>query len=68
MNHWLGSRDPVRTLAPNWGVARGDPGKAVLHVPTSRGSEGEAMTQLDRTVWTAPVRNLVWVAAQFGHR
>lgn len=30
--------------------------------------EGEAMTQLDRTVWTAPVRNLVWVAAHFGHR
>jgi hypothetical protein len=34
----------------------------------STATEGEAMTQLDRTVWTAPVRNLVWVAAQFGHR
>ena len=29
---------------------------------------GDAMTDLDRTVWTAPVRNLVWVAAHFGHR
>lgn len=30
--------------------------------------EGDAMAHLDRTVWTAPVRNLVWVAAHFGHR
>jgi hypothetical protein len=29
---------------------------------------GDAMAHLDRTVWTAPVRNLVWVAAHFGHR
>lgn len=28
----------------------------------------DAMAELDRTVWTAPVRNLVWVAAHFGHR
>ena len=28
----------------------------------------DAMAELDRTVWTAPVRNLVWVAARFGHR
>jgi hypothetical protein len=26
----------------------------------------DAMAELDRTVWTAPVRNLVWVAARFG--
>ena len=31
-------------------------------------SRGEAMAELDRTVWTAPVRNLVWVAAHFGHQ
>jgi hypothetical protein len=31
-------------------------------------TEGEGMAELDRTVWTAPVRNLVWVAAHFGHR
>jgi hypothetical protein len=31
-------------------------------------TEGEQMAELDRTVWTAPVRNLVWVAAHFGHR
>jgi hypothetical protein len=30
--------------------------------------EGDVMADLDRTVWTAPVRNLVWVAAHFGHR
>jgi hypothetical protein len=29
---------------------------------------GDAMADLARTVWTAPVRNLVWVAAHFGHR
>jgi hypothetical protein len=29
---------------------------------------GDAMAELDRTVWTAPVRNLVWVAAHFGHQ
>ena len=28
----------------------------------------DAMAELDRTVWTAPVRNLVWVAAHFGHQ
>ena len=28
----------------------------------------DPMAELDRTVWTAPVRNLVWVAAHFGHR
>jgi hypothetical protein len=31
-------------------------------------SEGEPVAQLDTTVWTAPVRNLTWVAARFGHR
>jgi hypothetical protein len=31
-------------------------------------SREDAMAELDRTVWTAPVRNLVWVAAHFGHR
>ena len=56
MNAPLGTIDPIRTLAPN---------SSDVHRPQS---EGEAMTQLDRTVWTAPVRNLVWVAAQFGHR
>jgi hypothetical protein len=48
----------------------------VIHPPTLLRStrrhrhvtKGDAMVDLDRTVWTAPVRNLVWVAAQFGHR
>lgn len=31
-------------------------------------TKGDAMVDLDRTVWTAPVRNAVWVAARFGHR
>ncbi len=31
-------------------------------------TRGDAMAELDRTVWTAPVRNLVWVAAHFGHQ
>lgn len=63
----MGTLDPIRTLAPNIVVTRVPlVGTIPLH-PTS-GTEGEAMTQLDRTVWTAPVRNLVWVAAQFGHR
>lgn len=31
-------------------------------------TQGGRMTELDRTVWTAPVRNGVWVAARFGHR
>lgn len=52
----LGTPDPIRTFAPNTGRT------VTVHL------EGEAMAQLDRTVWTAPVRNLVWVAAQFGHR
>ena len=30
--------------------------------------QGRRMAELDRTVWTAPVRNGVWVAARFGHR
>lgn len=30
--------------------------------------QGGDMAELDRTVWTAPVRNLTWVAARFGHR
>lgn len=30
--------------------------------------EGDAMAELDRTVWTAPVRNLGWVAARYGLR
>lgn len=29
--------------------------------------EGELMAELERTAWTAPVRNLAWVAARFGH-
>lgn len=49
------SRDAGRTLTP------GPSG-------TARHLEGDAMADLDRTVWTAPVRNLVWVAAHFGHR
>ena len=62
----VGTLDPIRTLAPkmrNAGPCRGDDPAA-----TDVSNQGEAMTQLDRTVWTAPVRNLVWVAAQFGHR
>lgn len=31
-------------------------------------TEGDAMAELDRTVWTAPVRNFDWVLAHFGHR
>lgn len=31
-------------------------------------AEGVAMAELDRTVWTAPVRNLGWVAARYGLR
>jgi hypothetical protein len=51
----MGNDDPIRTLAPNTGLR-------------ARAGGRDAMTQLDRTVWTAPVRNLVWVAARFGHR
>lgn len=29
---------------------------------------GGQMVELQHTAWTAPVRNLVWVAAHFGHR
>jgi hypothetical protein len=29
---------------------------------------GGRMAELSQTVWTAPVRNGVWVAARFGHR
>ncbi len=63
----LGTIDPIRTLVPNFRVTRGGAKQTVPQHPLSA-TEGEAMTQLDRTVWTAPVRNLVWVAAQFGHR
>jgi hypothetical protein len=63
----LGTIDPIRTLVPNFPVTRPRATQTVPGHPSS-GTEGEAMTQLDRTVWTAPVRNLVWVAAQFGHR
>ena len=38
------------------------------HGPQLFFSREDAMAELDRTVWTAPVRNLVWVAAHFGHR
>jgi hypothetical protein len=48
-------RRPTRTLVPE-----------LNRHPTSR--REDAMAELDRTVWTAPVRNLVWVAAHFGHR
>ena len=41
------------------------PGPARVHHHRRR---GDAMADLARTVWTAPVRNLVWVAAHFGHR
>ena len=63
----LGTIDPIRTLAPSFWVTPIRLVETVTHRPSSA-TEGEAMTQLDRTVWTAPVRNLVWVAAQFGHR
>jgi hypothetical protein len=46
-------RRPTRTLVPE-----------LNRHPTSR--REDAMAELDRTVWTAPVRNLVWVAARFG--
>ncbi len=48
-------RSGTRTLKPG-------PGEAHHLI------EGDAMAHLDRTVWTSPVRNLVWVAAHFGHR
>jgi hypothetical protein len=48
--------DTTRTLGP--GPARADHHRR----------RGDAMADLARTVWTAPVRNLVWVAAHFGHR
>jgi hypothetical protein len=52
----VGRTHPIRTLTPNSGG-------------TSRTTlQGDAMADLDRTVWTAPVRNLTWVAAHFGHR
>jgi hypothetical protein len=35
---------------------------------TSERIEGDDMAELDRTVWTAPVRNFDWVLAHFGHR
>jgi hypothetical protein len=65
----VGNDHPIRTLAPNvarnaGAVERDGAGNA----GTGSKGTGEAMTQLDRTVWTAPVRNLVWVAAHFGHR
>lgn len=50
------SRGTTRTLVP--GSVRQD-------ISSIR---EDAMAELDRTVWTAPVRNLVWVAAHFGHR
>lgn len=52
----MGNPDPIRTLAPNTGDL----------APELLG--GDLMTHLDRTVWTAPVRNLSWVASQFGPR
>ena len=42
-------------------------GPGPIRVPHHR-RRGDAMADLARTVWTAPVRNLVWVAAHFGHR
>jgi hypothetical protein len=49
-------QDSTRTLVPG-------PVRVTYHR-----RRGDAMADLARTVWTAPVRNLVWVAAHFGHR
>ena len=49
------SAEATRTLVPE---------RDRHHVVT----RGNAMAELDRTVWTAPVRNQVWVAAHFGHQ
>jgi hypothetical protein len=32
------------------------------------GPKEDAMGDFDLEIWLAPVRNVVWVAARFGHR
>ena len=56
MRGYVAPRRGTRTLMPG---SDPDPDRLTM---------GDAMAHLDRTVWTAPVRNLVWVAAHFGHR
>jgi hypothetical protein len=58
-----GSPDSPHTLLRTASYSFKDSNCSTDHV-----TKGDLMADLERTVWTAPVRNLVWVACQFGHR
>ena len=63
----VGTPRPIRTLVPNIPCNTGGAGTDISCI-ARRHEQGDTMADLQRTVWTAPVRNLAWVASQFGYR